>query len=104
MGRRNLEQRSVANVTLEIGNGAAGWDRDAPYDIIAVTASSTTLEDSLARQLTVGGRMFIVVGAEPAMEALLVERVGESEWTRDSLFETVLAPLRGVETPDPFQF
>jgi len=45
--------------------------------------------------LTVGGRMFVVVGEAPAMQALLITRVGDSEWTRQSLFETVLPRLGG---------
>jgi protein-L-isoaspartate(D-aspartate) O-methyltransferase len=41
-----------------------------------------------------GGRMFIVVGRSPVMQALLTTRVGESEWTTQSLFETDLPRLR----------
>jgi len=38
--------------------------------------------------------MFIVVGRSPVMQALLITRVGESEWTTQSLFETDLPRLR----------
>ena len=39
-------------------------------------------------------RLFIIVGQSPAMEALLITRVGDSEWTTQSLFETDLPRLR----------
>ena len=42
-----------------------------------------------------GGRMFVVVGHAPVMQALLISRVSESEWTTQSLFETVLPRLNG---------
>ena len=36
------------------------------------------------------------------MEALLISRVSETQWVSDSLFETVLPPLEGVEEPERF--
>jgi protein-L-isoaspartate(D-aspartate) O-methyltransferase len=38
--------------------------------------------------------MFVVVGQSPVMEALLITRVGEAEWTTQSLFETDIPRLR----------
>lgn len=65
------------------------------YDVIAVSASLARVPDNLRQALTLGGRMFIVVGQSPVMEALLITRVGESAWTTQSLFETDLPRLDG---------
>ncbi|MGC1951903.1 MAG: protein-L-isoaspartate O-methyltransferase, partial [Gammaproteobacteria bacterium] len=59
-------------------------------------------EEQLQRQLKRGGRIFVIVGQEPAMEALLITRIGQDDWSRESLFETVLPPLRGARRPDRF--
>jgi protein-L-isoaspartate(D-aspartate) O-methyltransferase len=45
-----------------------------------------------------------VVGTAPAMEARLVTKVAEQAVRHDSLFETVIDPLRGARAPDSFQF
>ncbi len=46
----------------------------------------------------------MITGSAPAMEALLVTRVGEDEFTTESLFETVLKPLVGGEGEPKFKF
>jgi protein-L-isoaspartate(D-aspartate) O-methyltransferase len=102
--RDRLQTHSVHNVTLEAADGMGGRPRGAPYDAIAVTGSVPLLEDHFQRQLAIGGRLFVVVGQAPAMEALLIRRIGEEQWTTESLFETVLAPLKGAPRPSRFAF
>ena len=97
-----LERHGVGNVELHVGDACRGWDRGAPYDAIAVTGSMPVLEERFKQSLAIGGRLFVIVGSEPAMEALLITRTGDSQWTTDSLFETVVAPLIGVAQPERF--
>jgi protein-L-isoaspartate(D-aspartate) O-methyltransferase len=97
-----LDAHAIENVELHSGDASRGWERSAPYDVIAVTGSLPVLEEGFQNSLAVGGRLFIVVGQEPAMEALLISRNGETQWSTDCLFETVLAPLTGVEVPERF--
>jgi protein-L-isoaspartate(D-aspartate) O-methyltransferase len=66
-----------------------------------VTGSLPEYHDGFERSLSVGGRLFVVVGEAPVMEAWLVRRLGERELARDKLFETELAPLTGLQkTPE----
>ena len=102
-GRANLATHGVGNATVEVGDGCRGWEPGAPYDVIAVGGSVPVPEPSFEEQLTIGGRLFIVTGTAPAMEAMLVQRTGEREWVRESLFETVLPPLAGAEAPRRFR-
>ncbi len=97
-----LEAHGVENVDLYAGDASRGWDRAAPYDVIAVTGSLPVMEEAFQESLAIGGRLFVIVGQEPAMEALLVTRNGESQWATTCLFETVLPPLVGVEEPERF--
>jgi protein-L-isoaspartate(D-aspartate) O-methyltransferase len=99
---RILAARGLSNVTLDEGDAAAGWSRHGSYDVIAVTGSVPLLTPALQQGLNVGGRLFVVVGEAPAMEALLITRLGENEWSRESLFETVLPPLQNAPRAQHF--
>jgi protein-L-isoaspartate(D-aspartate) O-methyltransferase len=72
------------------------------YDVIALTGSLPVYDPRFEQALTVGGRLFAVVGQGPAMEARLVTRVGPAEWLTESLFETVMDPL--VHAPQAPRF
>ncbi|NIM28186.1 MAG: methyltransferase domain-containing protein [Gammaproteobacteria bacterium] len=97
-----LERHGIDNVELFTGDACHGWDQGAPYDVIAVTGSLPVLDERFQASLATGGRLFVIVGQEPAMEALLVTRTGASQWSTESLFETVVPPLIGVDQPERF--
>jgi protein-L-isoaspartate(D-aspartate) O-methyltransferase len=99
-----LAAQGVGNVTLEVGDGRGGWPERGPFDAIAMTGSLPEVDEALLRQLAPGGRLFVVIGVPPVMEALLMTRVGDTDWARESLFETELPPLRGLPTRESFVF
>lgn len=74
------------------------------YHAIAVTGSMPVYDERFQRLLEVGGRLFVVVGDAPVMEARLVRRVAEDAWTTESLFETVVDPLLNARRPPGFAF
>jgi protein-L-isoaspartate(D-aspartate) O-methyltransferase len=74
------------------------------YDVIAVTGSLPVYDARFERALRVGGRLFAVVGPAPVMDAILVRRVDHGEWTRESLFETVVDPLINATAAQGFVF
>ena len=55
-GRANLLRHGADNVTLEIGDGARGWAKHAPYDVIVLTGSAPVLPRALLDSLAPGGR------------------------------------------------
>ena len=97
-----LADHGIINVVLETGDAARGWDAHAPYDVIVLTGSLPLLPDNFKQALTVGGRLLAIVGDTPAMDVVLITRVGESEWTQETLFETDLPPLINAPEPDRF--
>ena len=101
---KKLADHGIDNVTLDVADAARGWERHGPYDVIAVTGSMPLLTDDLQKSLNIGGRMFVIVGDAPAMEALLITRVGEDQWQKESLFETVIPPLANAPQPPRFEF
>ena len=97
--RANIEDSGVCDFTLSQLDATESLP-DGPFDVIAVTGSIETFDPRFVEALAPGGRLFVVVGAGPAMEARLVTRTGDNDWQSESLFETTLTPLvNGVEPP-----
>jgi protein-L-isoaspartate(D-aspartate) O-methyltransferase len=101
--RRKCKNHGINNVVLRSGDAAQGWGNGC-YDAIAITGSVPVLPEHWRQQLNVGGRLFIIVGEPPIMEALLITRVGAQEWTQESLFDTELPPLLNAKKPQIFAF
>lgn len=99
--REKLARHGIVNVTLETAD-ALTLSAPGRFDAIAVTGSVPQLDEHFIEMLRPGGRLFIVVGREPAMEARLITKHGPGEWTERSLFDTVLPPLMNAERPAPF--
>src|SRR3970040_776693 len=91
-GRANLERHGADNVVAEIGDGARGDPKRAPYDAIVLTGSTPVLPRSLLEQLAPGGRLFAVVGEAPIMAARLVECSAARAFHDTILFATVISP------------
>jgi protein-L-isoaspartate(D-aspartate) O-methyltransferase len=99
--RANLLAAAINNAAVETSD-ATRLDEVAIYDAIAVTGSLPVYDERFQRALKIGGRMFVVVGTAPIMEAWKVTRLGEREWQREGLFESVFDPL--VNAPRMSQF
>ncbi len=101
---RKLAACGLANIHLEVGDAARGWARHAPYDAIAVTGSLPILPEAFKESLAPGGRLFVILGEGPVMEATLITREGEEEWLEEGLFETWIPPLVNAPRPKRFAF
>lgn len=89
---------------LRIGDGLHANLAPSSFDVIAVTGSLPTYPGFLEALLAPGGRMFAVIGEEPAMTAMLISRNDKGEVWRESLFETVLPVLENAPQPNHFTF
>jgi protein-L-isoaspartate(D-aspartate) O-methyltransferase len=117
LARSNLASvdcRNVEVITADAMQAGAQLEPRAPavgssasatgFDAIAVTGSLPVYDDRFQRLLNVGGRLFVVVGAAPVMDARLIRRVSADGWTTESLFETVVDPLINARRPTGFAF
>ena len=102
--RARLAEHGIANVTLEIGDAARGWEKHGPYDAIVLTGSVPVLSESFQRSLTVGGRLVAVVGQAPVMEARLITCSGAGAFNTLGLFETCIPALKNAPQPAKFVF
>ncbi len=61
--RDRLNALGYKNIIVQIAEPDIGWQAEAPYDAIIVTAAAPFIPEKLLAQLAVGGRMVIPVGS-----------------------------------------
>jgi protein-L-isoaspartate(D-aspartate) O-methyltransferase len=103
LAKANLNAFGVRNAEVVVED-ATESKSDVKYDAIAVTASLPVYDERFQRQLAIGGRLVVVVGERPVMEARVVRRMSEDAWVTESLFETVLDPLINARRRQEFIF
>lgn len=101
--RNKLEHAGIENVEL-LEMDATQELPDGQFDAIAVTGSIQTFDPRFVDALNPHGRLFVVVGDSPAMEAKFIERAANHDWQSISLFETDLKPLVHGALPPQFSF
>ena len=99
--RQRLRAQDARRVTVVAGD-AFDWTPGRTFDCIAITGSLPVPTRRFDDWLAPGGRMFMVVGAGPVMEALRVTRSADGALRREALFETQLTAL--VNAPQPARF
>jgi protein-L-isoaspartate(D-aspartate) O-methyltransferase len=104
--RARLAGLGFDQVEVRDGDGLAEKIDGGPFQVIVATGSLPGEDalEPLAQQLTIGGRLFAVVGEPPVMAALLVTRVAAADYRREPLFETCVDALANAVQPERFVF
>jgi len=101
---RILEELGLSNLHLRLGDGTLGWEEEAPFDAILVTAGSPGVPGTLRSQLSPdGGRLVIPVGDRYLQDLIRVTRRG-GEFQEERILACRFVPLLGAEgwdTPEP---
>jgi protein-L-isoaspartate(D-aspartate) O-methyltransferase len=92
--RTNLKKAGCNNVTVIDGDGTLGYDVEAPYDRIIVTAAAPHIPQLLIEQLKKGGKLLIPVGNRFSQELLRVT-FDDSGQKTENLGGCVFVPLIG---------
>jgi protein-L-isoaspartate(D-aspartate) O-methyltransferase len=87
-----LAKLGYENVNVRAGNGWAGWPEAAPFDRIMITAAAEKLPQQLIDQLRAGGKLIMPLGAEGAVQNLVLVRKSIT----GELSVTELLPVRFV--------
>lgn len=103
-----LARIGVTNAHLKTGDAAESAvsilaSRET-FDVIVLAGSVPMLPKAYLDMLNLNGRLFAVVGDAPAMKATLFTNTGDTAFTADDLFETVLTPLINAKQPSRFEF
>ena len=102
--RARLAAHGIRNATLEVGNAAQGWTAHAPYDVIVYTGSLPVAPERVRNSLAMDGRMFVVIGEAPVMQATMIRRISADGFRSEVLFETCVPALSSAPQPERFQF
>ncbi len=97
--RQNLDAAKLgSNVRIEVAD-ALDWQTPRHFDAICITAAVETVPSQFLKLLRPGGRLFVIQGISPVMEALQVNADGSIV----SLFETDIDYLQGAAPAPQFQ-
>ena len=91
------------NIQLEVGDAATSWG-SSKFDVIVLTGSVPVEPRAYLQQLSVGGRLFAIVGDAPAMRAKIFTRLANDVLESFDLFETNVTPLQNAPQPQRFKF
>jgi len=83
--RKVLDSLGLLNISLKIGDGSEGWEEEAPFDGIMVTAGAPEIPQPLLKQLAIGGRLVIPVGNQYEQILMRVIRTADSFITEQSV-------------------
>ncbi len=68
IAKKLLGELGYTNVEVHLAEEVLGWQREAPYDAIMVTAAAPSVPPDLLAQLRIGGRLVIPVGSRYIQE------------------------------------
>ena len=94
--RARLQALDIGNVDCVHADALAGYAPAQPFDAIVVTGAVATLPPRFAEWLRPAGRLFVIRGRAPAMQATLLQRAPDGGWIEDRLFETDVPYLTGA--------
>ena len=66
--RNVISDLGYTNIEVHVAEGTLGWQREAPYNAIMVTAGAPRIPVDLLAQLAIGGRLVIPVGSRYVQE------------------------------------
>jgi len=99
--REKIGQLGLGNVEFRTED-ALVMGHQEQFDAIAVGGSIPELDEHFIRMLRPGGRLFVIVGRAPVMEARVLTMHQRGDYVQQSLFESVIAPLINADRPVPF--
>ena len=102
--KNKIESTPLDNIQLESVDAYALLDRAEKYDVIVFTTSLPVMDDRFLKLLNDKGRMFVIIGESPAMEARIITRQTDSDFSSEGLFETDLPALIGAKQKETFTF
>ncbi|MDX1646446.1 MAG: protein-L-isoaspartate(D-aspartate) O-methyltransferase [Longimicrobiales bacterium] len=99
--RRTVRRLGYENVEILLGDGTLGWDAEAPFDAILVSAGGAEVPQALKDQLAPGGRMIMPVGGHGQVQELrLFEKDVSGALSERSLGAVRFVPLVASVAPD----
>ncbi len=94
--RSLLDKLGYENISIHLTGNILGWEKDAPYAAILVTAAAPQVPHSLMEQLAFGGKLVIPVGSIGLQQLYRITRRKEGNLV-ENLGGCRFVPLIGIE-------
>lgn len=89
----NLTKAGIKNISIIEGDGTHGLEAKSPFSKIFIGGGIEYINESLKKQLKIGGKLVAIVGESIIKEAILLEKISENEFIETKLFETFVEQL-----------
>ncbi len=95
--RNNLEKAGFSDlVTVIEGDGTLGYEEQAPYDRVIITAAGPVVPPPLIKQLCVNGTLVIPLGRPGLWQQMTrYRKINTTEMVKENLSSVAFVPLRG---------
>ncbi len=92
--KKLLKSLNYDNVKIKTEDGSIGWEEEAPFDAIVVTAAAPKVPEKLVKQLKNRCKMVIPVGTQFQQSLELISKRGDS-YINKVICDCVFVPLIG---------
>ena len=93
--RKALDSLGLLNINMKIDDGTLGWESEAPFDAIIVTAGAPDIPGNLVDQLEKGGRLVIPVGNQWEQQLVRVAKGEDGSILREESIHCRFVKLIG---------
>ncbi len=94
LAKMNLRDAGIENVSVKYGDGYHGWQENAPFDKIMLTAATPQIPEMLKEQLKIGGKILAPV-SNSYQKLILLEKMGTNEFKEHNLIYVRFVPMTG---------
>ena len=100
--QQTLNELQIGNATLLANDANQGWPQQNGYDVICSTAGLPFYPENYRQNLTIGGRLFVIMGTVAPMQAIVITRTGDTSWDETTLFETMVPEMLNAPSTTAF--
>lgn len=93
--RENITSAGCTGVELIEGDGTEGYEKEAPYDRVFVTAGAPGIPPPLIEQLKAGGRLLMPVGTRYVQSLVQADKTTSGDVKKRTLSGCAFVPLIG---------
>lgn len=101
--RKNLKQEGFDQVKLILADAMSDWQPVSQYDVVVLTGAINHTTPNIFSWVKPEGRLFVIEGQSPAMQARLYQRNSEGKWEHQVLFETDIPYLHNIQNKQRFK-
>ena len=93
--RERLAALGYRNVKVKYGDGYFGWEDQAPFDAIIITAAANHVPPPLIKQLKEGGRLIVPLGSTVYFQTLTLATKRKGELDVEQISPVAFVPMAG---------